>query len=267
MLETPAPFQRDAQLRKAAEAILRAARQAQAIPPLSAEYPQLGVNEAYQVQTLLTNAYRGEGAGFAGYKIGLTSRSVQLACGLSEPIHGRIIRDAVYHSGAMLSASKFIKPHVEVELAFVMGRDLTEPGASPDDIVAATEFIIPALEVVDHRMMSPRTVPDTIADNSAFAGIVLSNQRFRPLDIQAAWIGATLSRNGIIEESGVSGAGIKTPGACVAWLADALLRSGEKLREGDIVMAGAFARSVAVAAGDEIHADYGPLGTIEVSFR
>ncbi|UVK49618.1 fumarylacetoacetate hydrolase family protein (plasmid) [Mesorhizobium sp. AR07] len=260
-------MQPDSQFQKAAEAILRAAQQAQAMPPLSGEYPQLSVDDAYRIQDLLAQARQQEGASFAGYKIGLTLRSAQLASNLTEPIHGRIMRGAVYDSGAWLSAAKFIRPHVEVELAFVMRRDITERDMSLDDIMAATEFIIPALEVVDHRMNSPRTISDTIADNSAFAAIVLSAQRFRPNDIDAAWIGATLSRNGLVEESGVSAVGMGHPGACVAWLANRLLEKGQSLRKGDIVMSGAFARSVSVAGGDNIHADYGPLGTIEVSFR
>lgn len=267
MREKPAPVPLDTQFRIAAETILNAGRQARAMPPLSGDHPQLDLDDAYRIQNLLMQARQRQGADFAGYKIGLTSRSVQLACGLTEPIHGRIIRDAVHDSGARLSASKFIKPHIEAELAFVIGRDLAKPDVSLDDVVAATEFVIPALEVVDHRMMSPRTVADTIADNSAFAAIVLSDRRFRTKDIGTAWIGATLSRSGVVEESGVSGTGIESPGACVAWLANALLRKGESLRKGDIVMAGAFARSIAVAAGDEIRADYGPLGTIDVSFR
>jgi 2-oxo-hept-3-ene-1,7-dioate hydratase len=267
MRETQAAIQRDSQFQQAAAAILRAARQAQAMPPLSGEYPQLSVDDAYRIQNLLAHALQQEGASFAGYKIGLTSRSAQLASNLTEPIHGRIIRGAVHDSGTWLSAAKFIKPHVEVELAFLMGRDVTERDMSLDDILAATEFIVPALEVVDHRMKGPRTVSDTIADNSAFAAIVLSARRFRPNDINAAWIGATLSRNGVVEESGVSAVGMGHPGACVAWLANRLIERGESLCNGDIVMSGAFARSVAVSGGDDIHADYGSLGTIEVSFR
>ena len=197
MRETQAAIQRDSQFLKAAEAILRAARQAQAMPPLSGEYTQLSLDDAYRIQNLLAHALQREGASFAGYKIGLTSRSAQLVSNLTEPIHGRIIRGAVHDSGTRLSAAKFIKPHVEVELAFCMGRDVAERDMSLDDIMAATEFIVPALEVVDHRMKSPRTVFDTIADNSAFAAIVLSARRFRPNDINAAWIGATLSRNGL----------------------------------------------------------------------
>jgi 2-oxo-hept-3-ene-1,7-dioate hydratase len=124
-----------------------------------------------------------------------------------------------------------------------------------------------ALEVVDHRMMSPRTVADTIADNSAFAAIVLSDRRFRTKDIGTAWIGATLSRSGVVEESGVSGTGSSLPArAWPGWPTPCFARA-KAFAKGDIVMAGAFARSIAVAAGDEILADYGPLGTIDVSFR
>jgi len=265
MLETPVPAQR-LDTHRAAEAILSAERNAKSMPPLSGERPDLTLNDAYDIQSVLNDMRLKQGLRFAGYKIGLTWRSTQIACGLTEPIRGRILSNSVFDSGSKIPAARFVKPHIEVELAFVMGRDLDRPGATMDEVLQATDYIVPALELVDHRMAPPRIVADTVADNSAFAAIVLSDRRFRPENIDVRWVGAALSRNGIVEETGVSAIGMGHPAACVAWLANALVDAGAYLRKGDIVMSGAFARAVAVAEGDQIEADFGPYGHVKASF-
>ena len=265
MLETPVPLQR-LDMQKAAEAILNAERNAKSMPPLSGERPGLTLDEAYGIQNLLNDMRLKQGLRFAGHKIGLTWRSTQIACGLTEPIRGRILGNSVFDSGARIPAVRFVKPHIEMELAFIMGRDLDRPGATIDEVLQATEYVVPALELVDHRMAPPRIVADTVADNSAFAAVVLSERRFRPEDVDISWIGATLSRNGIVEETGVSAIGMGHPAACVTWLANALVEAGERLRKGDIVMSGAFARALAVADGDQIEADFGPYGSVKASF-
>ncbi|BBD41119.1 2-oxo-hepta-3-ene-1,7-dioate hydratase (plasmid) [Aminobacter sp. Y103A] len=253
-------------MHKAAEAILRAERSATSMPPLSGDHPDLTLDEAYGIQNLLNDMRKKQGLRFAGYKIGLTWHSTQIACNLTEPIRGRILKDAVFDSGSKIPAARFVKPHIEVELAFVMRRDLDRPGATIDEVLQATDYIVPALELVDHRMAPPRIVADTVADNSAFAAIVLSDRRFRPENIDVRWVGAALSRNGIVEETGVSAIGMGHPAACVAWLANALVDASAYLRKGDIVMSGAFARAVAVAEGDQIEADFGPYGHVKASF-
>ncbi|ODT16478.1 MAG: 2-oxo-hepta-3-ene-1,7-dioate hydratase [Mesorhizobium sp. SCN 65-12] len=256
----------DVEIREAAEAILRAERDGKAMPPLSATHGGLSLGDAYRVQDELNGMRRQQGIAFAGYKIGLTWHSTQIACDLDAPIHGRILRQAVHQSGASLSAARLVKPHVEVELAFIVGRDIDRPINGIDEMLAATDAIVPALELVDHRMAPPRIVADTVADNSAFAGVILAGQRFRPADIDSRWVGATLSRNGTVEETGVSVIGMGHPAVCVAWLANTLLECGERLAEGDIVMSGAFARAIPVAGGDAFVADFNQYGTLDVSF-
>lgn len=253
-------------IRNAAEAILRAEREGEAMPPLSGQHSGLSLDDAYRIQDLLTRMRQHQGVALAGYKIGLTWLTTQIACDLDAPIHGRILRHAVHQSGASLSAKRLVKPHVEVELAFIMGRDIDRPIENLDEILAATDRIVPALELVDHRMAPPRIVADTVADNSAFAGIILAEQRFRPDDIDSRWVGATLSRNGVVEETGLSVIGMGHPANCVAWLANTLLKRGERLAEGDIVMSGAFARALPVASGDAFTADFNQYGTVDVSF-
>jgi 2-oxo-hept-3-ene-1,7-dioate hydratase len=134
------------------------------------------------------------------------------------------------------------------------------------DVMRATEFVTPALEIIDYRTEVPRQIVDTIADNAAAAAMVVGGRTIRPMDVDIRWIGATLSKNGIIEESGVSAAVMGHPAAGIAWLVNKLYPLGGRLSAGEIVLAGAFTRPVAVAAGDVIHADFGPLGAIGVSF-
>lgn len=255
------------EIREAAEAILRAEQNAAAMPALSTRYPDLGLTEAYRIQNELNALRHRQGGAFAGYKIGLTWRTTQIACGLDGPIHGHILADAVHKSGARLPASRYVAPHIEVELAFVMGRDVDAPLETPQAALEATEYLVPALELVDFHMAAPRSVADTVADNSASAGIVLSERRFSPRDIDTRWTGATLARNGLVEETGLSAIGMGDPAVCVAWLANTLLKRGERLNRGDIVMSGALTRALPAKAGDAFEADFGPYGTLDVSFE
>ncbi len=257
---------REDQHREAASALLSAARDRTPIPQLSRTFPDMTIEDAYQVQNYWTEARTKVGARVAGHKIGLTSRAMQMASKMNEPDYGRILNDCVFNDGARLAASGFIKPRLEVELAFIMGDDLEGPDARIYDVIRAVEFVVPALEVIDYRTEVPRAITDTIADNAAFGAIVVGGRMIRPMDVDIRWVGATLSKNGIIEESGVSAAVMGHPAAGVAWLVNKLHAVGEKLLKGQIVLSGSFTRPVDIARGDVIQADYGPLGAIGVSF-
>jgi 2-oxo-hept-3-ene-1,7-dioate hydratase len=257
----------DEQRAEAANQILRAERERKPIRQLSQTFPQMEIEDAYRIQDLWAEERIRAGARVAGHKIGLTSRAMQMASKMTEPDYGRILDDALFNDGAQIEASLFIKPRLEVELAFVMGQDLEGPAARIYDVMRATEFVVPALEIIDYRTEVPRAITDTIADNAAFGAIVVGGRTIRPMDVDIRWVGATLSKNGIIEESGVSAAIMGHPAAGIAWLVNKLHAVGSKLLAGQIVLAGSFTRPVDIAAGDVIHADYGPLGAIGVSFR
>ncbi len=256
----------DDERRRAADAILRAERERKPIPQLSRTFPQMEIEDAYRVQDFWAEARIAKGARLVGHKIGLTSRAMQMASKMTEPDYGRILDDALFSDGAQIRADLFIKPRLEVELAFIMGEDLAGPGARIYDVLRATEFVQPALEVIDYRTEVPRAIVDTIADNAAFAAIVGGGRTIRPMDVDIRWVGATLSKNGIIEESGVSAAIMGHPASGIAWLVNKLHGVGAKLERGQIVLAGSFTRPVDIAKGDVIQADYGPLGAIGVSF-
>jgi len=257
----------EAECQAAADALLEAERTRTPVVQFSKTYPQMQIEDAYRVQDLWAEGRIARGARVAGHKIGLTSRAMQMASKMTEPDYGRILDDALYGDGAQIPAERFIKPRLEVELAFVMGTDLAGAGARVHDVLRATEYVVPALEIIDYRTEVPRAIVDTIADNAAFGAIVLGGRTVRPMDVDLRWVGATLSKNGVIEESGVSAAVMGHPAAGIAWLVNKLAAVNVGLRKGDIVLGGSFTRPVDIAAGDVIHADYGALGAIGVAFN
>ncbi|QND72906.1 2-oxo-hept-4-ene-1,7-dioate hydratase [Tardiphaga robiniae] len=256
----------DEERRRAAEALFNAACDRKAIPQLSKTFPNIEIEDAYRIQHLWAEHRIAAGARMIGHKIGLTSRAMQMASKITEPDYGCMLDDALYNDGAQIRADTFLKPRLEVELAFVLGADLEGPGVRIYDVMRATELVIPALEIIDYRTEVPRAITDTIADNAAFGAIVVGGRPIRPMDVDIRWIGATLSKNGIIEESGVSAAIMGHPAAGIAWLVNKLYAVGDKLKKGEIVLGGSFTRPVDVAKGDVIQADYGPLGAVGLSF-
>jgi 2-oxo-hept-3-ene-1,7-dioate hydratase len=254
------------ELQQAANAILRAEQTLIPTPQLSKLFPAMTIEDSYRVQDIWAEARIAKGAKVIGHKIGLTSRAMQMASKMTEPDYGRILDDAVFNDGAVIPSNRFLKPRLEVELAFVMGDDLSGPGTRIHDVMRAAEFVTPALEIIDYRTEVPRAITDTIADNAAFGALVLGGRLVRPFDIDVRWVGATLSKNGIIEESGVSAAVMGHPAAGVAWLVNKLHAVGSGLKKGQVVLGGSFTRPVDVESGAVICADYGALGSISVSF-
>jgi 2-oxo-hept-3-ene-1,7-dioate hydratase len=256
------------QLRQAAaESLFKAEQTRIVIPQLSKSHPEMTLEDSYDVQRRYAALRVKGGARVIGRKIGLTSRAMQMASKMTEPDYGVMFDDALFKDGATIPAARYLKPRLETELAFIMGADLMGAGCQMHDVMRATEFVSPALEIIDYRTEVPRAIVDTIADNAAFAGIVLGGRIVRPFEIDVRWIPATLSKNGIIEESGVSAAIMGHPAAGLAWLVNKLAAQGEGLKKGDIVLGGSFTRPVDIAAGDVIHADFGTLGSISVSFN
>jgi 2-oxo-hept-3-ene-1,7-dioate hydratase len=256
----------DEQRLQAAQALLKAAATQKPIPQLSKTYPQMTLEDAYAVQGLWQQSLIDKGGRRVGTKIGLTSRAMQMASNFNEPDYGFLMDEMLFNDGAVIEASRFSAPRLEVELAFVMGEDLEGPAARVHDVLRATEFVTPAMEIIDYRTETPRQIVDTIADNAAAAAMVVGGRVVRPFDVDIRWVGATLSKNGTIEESGVSAAVMGHPAAGIAWLVNKLHPLGGKLKKGEIVLAGSFTRPVSVKAGDVIVADYGPLGQLSVSF-
>lgn len=243
------------------------------VEQFSRRHPEMTLEDAYAVQRAWMRIKHAEGRRAVGRKIGLTSRAMQIAARITEPDHGVLLDDMLLEQGSEIRADRFIVPRLEVELAFVLSRPLRGPGVTLFDVLDATDYVVPALELIDARIEqvdrhsgAPRTVLDTIADNAANGGVVLGGRPVKPDAVDLRWSGALLYRNGVIEESGLAAAVLNHPANGVAWLANRIAPYDEGLAEGEIVLSGSFTRPVGCAAGDTFHADYGRLGSIAVRF-
>jgi 2-oxo-hept-3-ene-1,7-dioate hydratase len=261
-------------IREAAARLHEAEATRTPIRQLSLEHPDMTVEDAYAVQKTWTATKLAEGRILRGRKVGLTSRAMQQSVNITEPDYGALFDDMFFDDGSDIPLARFIGPRVEVELAFVLGRPLSGPGCTIFDVLRATEYVVPALEILDARvhMSDPetghlRTIVDTIADNAADAGIVTGGRPVRPDAVDLRWVSALLYRNGVIEESGVSAAVLNHPANAVAWLANKLGSHGEVLEAGHVVLSGSFTRPIFAGPGMVLQADYGPLGTINCRFQ
>jgi 2-oxo-hept-3-ene-1,7-dioate hydratase len=250
-----------------------AERQRKSLTQFSRRHPGMSMADSYAIQRAWMDLKRAEGRSVIGHKIGLTSRAMQLASQITEPDYGTLLDDMLIHDGAEVEAARFLVPRLEVEFAFILAKPLRGPNVTVFDVLNATDFVVPALELIDARIEQfdreskrPRKVLDTIADNAANAAIVLGNRPVRPDTVDLRWAGAMLLKNGVVEESGLGAAVLGHPANGVAWLARKLAAHGEGLDAGEIVLGGSFTRPVPCAAGDVFHADYGPLGSIAVRF-
>lgn len=264
----------DTTRRSLARSLFDARRNRRQLEQFSRLYPGMTIDDSYAIQREWMALERADGRHVIGHKIGLTSRAMQQASQIDEPDYGTLLDDMLFHDGCELDASAYLFPRFEVEFAFILAQPLTGPGVALHDVMAATAWVTPALELIDARIepidrqtRAPRKVLDTIADNAANGAIVLGGRPSRPDAVDWRWAGALLYRNGVIEESGLGAAVLNHPGNGVAWLANKLAPHGEHLAAGEIVLGGSFTRPVPCASGDVFHADYGALGTISVRFR
>ena len=256
----------NADRKKAADILITAEKERKQAVQLTKTFPDIGFDDAYAISTEVANRKIAGGAKLIGHKVGLTSKAMQRSSQIDEPDYGYLFDDQLIADGAKVSHANYCRPRVEVELAFVMAKALKGPGVTLTDVLRATEYVVPALEIVDARIQDPRKIFDTVSDNGAAAGIVMGGRPVRPMDVDLRWCAATLSKNGVIEESGVSAAIMGHPAMGIVWLANRLARHDIVLEPGHILLAGSFTRPVDIAAGDVIHADFGPLGSIGVSF-
>jgi 2-oxo-hept-3-ene-1,7-dioate hydratase len=257
----------------AAHALYDAEKNRQQIAPLTLSHPAMDMDDAYAIQKAWVDRKIADGRSITGYKIGLTSRAMQLAMKIDTPDFGVLLDDMCFANGASIPASDFLDPRIEVELAFVLKEPLQGDDVTVDQVMAATDYVIPALELIAARSFRvdpetgyTRTVFDTIADNAANAGYIPGDQQIDPSTIDLPWTGAMLYLNGTIEETGLAGGVMGHPAHGICWVCKRFAPHGIGQEPGQIILAGSFTRPVVVAAGDNIRADYGPLGTIEVDF-
>jgi 2-oxo-hept-3-ene-1,7-dioate hydratase len=242
---------------------------------LSLKYPGIDMDDAYAIQKAWVSKKIAAGRKVIGWKIGLTSKAMQYALNINIPDSGVLFDDMLFEDGATVPAARFIQPRIEAEIAFVMKTALKGPGITVFDVLNATDYVTPALEILDTRILrvdpetkKARTVFDTISDNAANAGIVTGGRAMRPNDIDMRWMGAIVSRNAEVEETGLGAGVLNQPARGIAWLANRLAQyGGEGIEAGQIVLAGSFIRPIEARHGDTIVGDFGPYGSVSLYFE
>jgi len=240
---------------------------------LSLQHPEITIDDAYAIQRKWVEMKLAEGREVIGHKIGLTSRAMQQSSQIDEPDYGTLLNDMLFQDGGDIPTDRFIVPRIEVELAFILAKPLRGPNVTLFDVYNATDYVVPALELIDARSQSidpdsgrPRKVFDTISDNAANAGVILGGRPIKPDALDLRWVSAMMYRNGVIEETGVAAGVLNHPANGVAWLANKLAPYDVTLEPGQIILGGSFTRPVAARKGDTFHVDYGKLGSISVNF-
>ncbi|WP_036770946.1 2-oxo-hept-4-ene-1,7-dioate hydratase [Photorhabdus australis] len=243
------------------------------IRQISLDHPEITIDDAYAIQREWVDLKIAEGRILKGHKIGLTSKAMQASSQINEPDYGALLDDMFFPDGSDIPCDRFIVPRIEVELAFILAKPLSGPNCTLFDVYNATDYVIPALELIDARCHNidpethrPRKVFDTISDNAANGGVIMGGRPIKPEEFDLRWISALLYRNGVIEESGVAAAVLNHPANGVAWLANKLSPHGVQLEAGQIILSGSFTRPVPANRGDTFHVDYGPIGAISCRF-
>ena len=251
---------------KAADLLMLAEKERKPVVQLSKTWPDITIEDAYAISTEVTRRKIAAGAKLIGHKIGLTSKAMQQSSQINEPDYGHLLDNMLVADGAKVPHANYCVPRVELELAFVLAKPLKGPGVGLLDVLRATEYVVPSIEIIDARVQNPRTFFDTVADNGAAAGIVVGGRPVGPMDVDLRWVGGLMMRNSEIEETGVAAGVLGHPAMGVAWLANKLGSLGTPLEAGHLVLAGSFTRVVWAQKGDTIRADFGSLGSISLQF-
>ncbi len=241
---------------------------------LSLAHPSISMDDAYAIQAAWVRRKIARGRIVKGWKIGLTSKAMQYALNIDIPDSGVLLDDMFFHDGAAIPKHRFIQPRIEAEIAFVMKSDLSGPNCTAENVLAATDYVAPSLEILDTRIVradpetkKARTIFDTISDNAANAGIVLGRQKHDPRAVDLRWVGAIVSRNGEVEETGLGAGVLNDPAMGIAWLAKRLAVYGGLIKAGDVVLSGSFIRPVEAPPGSLVEADFGPFGSVSCTFE
>ena len=261
------------QITEAAEALLVAETQNRQTGLLSLRYPGMTMDDAYAVQSAFVERKITSGRRRIGWKIGLTSRAMQDALNIDTPDSGVLLDNMLFADGATVPKGRFIQPRIEAEIAFVMKSPLAGADCSEQDVIDATDYVAPSLEILDTRILradpdsgKTRIITDTISDNAANAGVVLGAQKHTIGSVDLRWTGAIVSRDGAVEETGLGAGVLNDPVTSVTWLARRMAQYGQRIEAGDIVLSGSFIRPIEAIPGSLVEADFGDFGSVSVRF-
>jgi 2-keto-4-pentenoate hydratase len=254
-------------IKELADALARAEAERKPIEPLMEAHPDLTPEEAYAIQLDIVRRKLGQGDRVVGKKIGLTSQAMQQMLGVDQPDYGHLLGTMAVKAGGAVEINRLLQPKVEGEIAFVLKRDLPGPGVTVADVISATDYLSPALEIIDSRIRDWKiTLSDTIADNASSALFVLGDSRTAVDQVNVSSVGMVLEKNGDVVSAGAGAAVLGHPAIAVAWLANKLSEFGIRLQAGEAILPGALSAAVAVARGDVVTARFDHLGSVSVKF-
>lgn len=238
------------------------------IEPITYTDPDITINEAYHIQLENIKNKVNEGSKIVGKKIGLTSVAVQKLLGVNEPDYGHLLDTMVIENGGTISCENMIHPKVEGEIAFILKHDLKGPNVTVLDVLQATDYVVPSLEIVDSRIQDWKiNLQDTVADNASSGFYVLGGKPTKIADINLELIGMAMYQNGEVVNTGVGAAALGDPAACVAWLANRLAEYDIPLKAGEVILSGALSGMVVAKPGDTFTARFAHLGQVSITFK
>ena len=257
----------------AAADLLQAEKTRHQIGLLSLRHPDIGMDDAYAIQSALMAAKLAENRRVIGWKIGLTSKAMQSALNIDIPDSGVLFDDMLFENASTVPKGRFIQPRIEAEIAFVMKAPLAGESVTREEVIAATDYVAPSLEILDTRILradpetgTTRNVYDTISDNAANAGIVLGKERHAVEAHDLRWTGAIVLRNGEVEETGLGAGVLNDPVEGIVWLARRMGQYGQRIEAGQVILSGSFIRPVECPPGTSVSADFGPFGSVDIHF-
>jgi 2-keto-4-pentenoate hydratase len=252
----------------AASALATAERERRAIDPITSTFADLDVVDAYEIQLANIRRRVAAGALVKGHKVGLSSRAMQRMMGVHEPDYGHLLDDMFAFESTPVEASRLLYPRVEVEVAFVLGATLPSQGCTVADVLRCTEFVCPALEIIDSRIRDWKIgLVDTISDNASSGLVVLGGRPTPVRKVDIRNLGAVLRRDGAVIATGSSGAVLGNPATAVAWLANKVAAFGVTLEAGHVILPGSCTRAYDIAPGNTFRADFDELGHVTVHFE
>lgn len=255
-----------AQRAAAADLLWTAERDRSPIAPLAGTYLGIDVSDAYEIQLLNIRRRLAAGATVRGHKVGLSSKVMQRMMGVDEPDYGHLLDDMVL-SGGCVDTARYCFPRIEVEIGYVLGKALPGEDCTTADVLAATEYIVPTVELIDSRITDWKIgLADTIADNASSAGVIVGEARVSPDRLDPADIGAVLYQDGEEVARGNTSAVLGDPTEAVAWLARKVASFGVRLEAGHLILPGSCTRAVDVRPGDAFRAEFAGLGSVAVRF-
>lgn len=258
----------DAQRLSAAHLLRNAEQDRAPIDPLTTVFPGIDVVDAYEIALINIRARLEAGETVYGHKVGLSSEVMQKMMGVDEPDYGHLLSSMVYIEGTPIDTARFCYPRIEVEIGYVLGETLPGEGCTEEDVLAATEYIVPSIELIDSRITDWKIgLADTIADNASSAGVILGAGRVEPANVDIGGISAVLFQGEEEIARGEASAVLGNPTKAVAWLARKVASFGVRLEAGHVILPGSCTRAIDARPGDVFRADFSDIGSVSVEFK